>query len=616
MTPGWNRAVGYILWLAAAAWPFDLLNYVPGLGMSLLAFLALILLPLLVLDALGQQKLRVPFEVLGPAAAILALTGLDLALHGAGDHTGEIFSGLLLFVAVVHFAPSSDTIRRYAVVSMFSGFAVTLWTLFSRLLHLTPTAFSERSGVTFSFASSVPAGVHLLLLFAVVSVSVARERRNSPVERAAATGALVFIACALGGSAILWSLGTRSIPVVAYPTLNRFGIVAAVVTLWLLVRILAKVAVSAGRQREPLHDCWLSAGFVTILACAAVPVPPGAYQGFLAALACASVLPGRLALRPARAALALYAIPIALAALNLAIVFPGNLRDQRQYDTASRRDFGAGRFARLLSRLDTIEHHAPAEVRSHLWRARTALALGEANWASFEFARAVQPPSGRLLLAPPTNSERQDFVVQMRDAVATMTGLDSVCAFERTLIAHGDRDSALYSLRLETAVPLTHIESADAAPYAETVAHILGDDAIARDLGFWSAQELVTLLMSWGAHVDESAAAAETEPFVLSAQRDAEGLSVFVYRRGHFETMHRNLAPPRAETVDALAEGWLRWSEDAVKSNAYSLTLTSHSGEQNVGRLELHDHGPAAFTLSDSPPDIPFTPAIYLRVAR
>ncbi len=615
MTPAWKRAAGWLFWIAAAASPLDLLQYIPGLGISLLSLIAILLIPPLILDAIAQQKLRVPFEVLAPAFALLALIGADAAQHGPGGTFGEMLSAIVLLIAVSHFAPSRDLVRRYVFAFMLSAFAVTLLTLVSRLIHLFPTAISLRSGVTFTFSYTVTSGVHVLLLAVVAALYVARERRFSPIERASATAAIVFLACALVGAALFWALDTRAMPIAGYPPFSALQWASVAVVVWLGARILGKIAVDRSIERDGLHTFWMTAAFVTLLVCACAPLPPAGYQGYLAGLACASVLPPRFVERPPRRIALLAAVPLVLAAANLAVVDPGNTRDHRQYDAASQRDFDAGWYDRLLTRLDTIEHHAPGERRTHLWRARTALVLDDPNWASFEYRESITTPARRLVLPPPTDAERKDFVVGMRDAVAVLPETVSVCAFERTLLAEGDRDAALYSLRLETAVPLTHVESADTAPFASAVTHVLGDPAIADELQLWSAEELVTLLLYWGATLDDPPSWAT---LVLVAQRTLDALDVLVFMDGRPELFRRELPRLSASNMDAqLAAGSMKWTRvpNSTVAETYRLSVGGDASWREIATLEIRADGVARFELSDSAGAIPFTPAIHLRIA-
>jgi hypothetical protein len=616
LTPGWNRAVGSLFWLAAVACPLDLLQYVPGLGVSLLSIIALLLVPALILDAFHHQKLRIPFEILAPALLVLAIVGVASFRHGPSDTLGEIVSAVALLLAVTHFAPARELIRRYVLAFMLSGLAVTLLTLVSRFTQSMPTAFNDRSGVTLAFAYTVPSGIHLLLLTAVAALYVSRERRFRPIERAMATGALVFVACALVGAILQWVLDTSSWPLAPYPRWSLWQFAAAGVTLWLVARIVGKIFIDAKTARDPLHGLWLAAAAVTVAACACAPVPPGAYQGYLAGLACATVLPSRLLVKPTRRTLSLVGLPILLAVTNLLLVSPGNTRDHRQYDAASQRDFEARRFESLLARLDTIDEHAPSERRSHLWRARVALAVGKPNWASFAYARAVAPPTGPALLPPPTEPERNEFVVQMRDAVATMLPTESACAFERTLLAEGDRDAALYSLRLETAVALTHVESVDSAPFAGALECILGDPSTAEDLESWSPEELVTVVAYWGATIDQST----TRPLVvLAAQRTLAGLEVYVFAHGRAERIHRKWPGPRADELRAVTTaGRFRWAPLTLGPDAeeYELDLERDDIVQRVGGLRIRADGSVVFDLAEKLPEIPFTPAVYLRLVQ
>ena len=611
MTLGWNRVVGLLFWRAAVASPLDLLQYIPGTGLSLLSLIALLLIPPLLLDALSQQKLRVPFEVLMPVVAVLALVGVHTGLHGPPDTFGEIVSGMILLVAVVHFAPPRETIRRYVFAYVLSGFAVTLITLTAQLIDAVPTAFSERSEITFTFAYTVPSAIHTLFLVTVAALYVASERRFKPTERAAASGALVFLFCGLAATTIFWIVETMAPPVAAYPSLGPLEIAAVLTALWLLSRVMAKVVVDARSAPDRLHALWLGAGAVTIAVCACAPVPPAANYGYLLGLACATMLPSRFISRPYRLAPAFLVLPTMLAVTNILVASPENTRDQRQYDAASARDFAAGEFRRLLERLDTIAKHAPEERRTHLWRARTALALGSPNWASFEYARAVAPVRGATVLAPPTDAERKDFVVQMRDAVASMTESDSVCAFERTLIAEGDRDAALYSLRLETAVALTHIENTDIRPIAAAVSVGIGDERLGDALELWTADELMTLLSYWGATLEDLNTGARQ--LILVAQRTLSGLHVFVSLGGKAETMHRDLPTPTArDAASLLGVDGMQWTETA--SDTFALVVRHGQGTSAVGELRFRNDGSPRFDLVDSASPIPFTPAIRLRL--
>ena len=78
--------------LAAIAWPLDLLQYVPGLGVSLLVVVAAMMLPALLFDAMAQQKLRVPFEILAPTVLVVLLTGIAAVRQSSLDAYVEILA--------------------------------------------------------------------------------------------------------------------------------------------------------------------------------------------------------------------------------------------------------------------------------------------------------------------------------------------------------------------------------------------------------------------------------------------------------------------------------------------------------------------------------------------
>jgi hypothetical protein len=192
---------------------------------------------------------------------------------------------------------------------------------------------------------------------------------------------------------------------------------------------------------------------------------------------------------------------------------------------------------------------------------------------------------------------------------------NSICAFERTLLAEGDRDAALFSLRLETAVPLTHVETEDPGPFASAVAFIVDDASIVEELRFWSPDELITLLTYWGAII-EMPAESPGVPFILVAQRVPRALNLFIYRDGRVDTPAFALRPPAPNEATALASaGPLRWlrETDENRLDGFALTLTTPSGSIAVGRLSFPENGPAKFEWADPTVVVPFTPAIYLR---
>ena len=107
----------------------------------------------------------------------------------------------------------------------------------------------------------------------------------------------------------------------------------------------------------------------------------------------------------------------------------------------------------------------------------------------------------RYLLPAPTETERADFVVQMRDLASRLPEHAVACAYERILLATGERDAALFSLQLSTGVALVHAEEVPLDPIAGAVAFIIGDASLKTDFGAWTVGELLTLLSLWGAEI-------------------------------------------------------------------------------------------------------------------
>ena len=82
--------------------------------------------------------------------------------------------------------------------------------------------------------------------------------------------------------------------------------------------------------------------------------------------------------------------------------------------------------------------------------------------------------------------EKANFKVQLRDLTSAMPGDQSVCAYERALLALGDRDAAVYSLQLLTNIALVHAEGVENGPMAEAAAFTLGDESLRAEFAAFS----------------------------------------------------------------------------------------------------------------------------------
>ncbi len=618
MIAGRQRAIDYLLWTTALAWPLGVFTQLPISGVSVLSLIALLLAGLVVPDALRERKLRVPFEILWPAA-IIAFFAVLWSWTDPEPRYRDTIEALLLLALIVQAAPSREAVRRYVFASTISVTAVAFVSLLTPWLGLLPTAFSFRSGAAFTFPYTLAEGVHALLAGAAVGVYVASDRRFSPAQRAFASGSLILVATLLTGQGIQWVLETGTLPVVRYPVFwtGQWAVTAA--ALWLVVRVLAKVEVDRRAQSDPLHRLWWMIAALTIAVIAAAPLQPRAYQGVLLGLACATVLPPRLSVRAGRWPVVGSAVLAVLFVANIAVVFPGNVNDPRQYDAAAQREA-----PRVFDRMDWVDQHAPTERRTYLWRARAALESNLPNLASFAFERATRMPEGPSVLPPPLEAERQQFLVDMRDAVATMPEDRAVCAYERVLLANGERDSALYSLRLQTSVALMHLPNADTSPFTSIVALILGDPSIAEDMRAWHPDEVLTLLSHWGTDVAFAAGGEEAPPgglFILAAQRSWDTLQVLVRVGERVSRFEEKLAPVSQRDIAPLQEisamVWAGPGDSGASGVArYTLNVVTTGGVRAAAYVELREGGAADFAWSEYPPVIGFTPAVRILLAK
>jgi hypothetical protein len=276
----------------------------------------------------------------------------------------------------------------------------------------------------------------------------------------------------------------------------------------------------------------------------------------------------------------------------------------------------------VFDRMDWVDRHASNERRTYLWRARAGMEYGLPNFSSFAFERATRPQTGATILAPPSEAERQQFLVLMRDAVAALPEDRAVCAYERVLLANGERDAALYSLRLRTGVPLIHVEETDAAPYARVAALILGDSSIADDLRKWAADEVLTLLSLWGTDV-AFAATPEEAPgglFILAAQRTWDTFTVLVRVGERVTEFAEPLAPVTQQDIAALTQTsvmvWAGPEADAAGNTRYTLNILTSEELRPAAYVDVRADGAPVFAWADNPPVIAFIPAVRVRIGK
>ncbi len=545
MTRSVRPTAACLLFLFAFVWPWDVYQYIPWLGVHATGLIALVLVGLLIADVFRTRQLRMPFELLWPAVLLLLLVTLSLFHEGSGvsfRHLGAV----LVYAATVHFARSRERIEYWLWISCLSGACAALWThLAFFAFPLPPTAYSLQTQGVLWFARDLPGGALTLAICGVMSLHFLIHAVGTVKDFGKA--ALALVSAALPFSALaftllpprFWMGGWHWRPP-EFGHVPGVTLAALLVLLWIIARAIAKgVAFSslASKIERAPDDLEATPGVgvavmivttlvVATLLCLCFPVRPVVAHAYLLGLAGAYVLPKKERQGPPPHWQYALLLPCAaVVALNLVHVYPENRSDPRNYDVAALADFDAGRFHDLARRMNIIEAFAPGERRTHLWRARVELSLGYSHRAALEFGRAVRGSfGGSLVLPPPSEAEQNEFLVRLRDSCSSARVPERMLAYEYALVATGRADRALDSLRHRVYTRRKLHLDLPARPFAEAIAFLLGDQALAGPLRQWSAAELLMLLKHWGATIERAPADFPPDmlPVVLAARAAPE----------------------------------------------------------------------------------------------
>lgn len=536
-----KQVANYLLYAFAFVWPLDVFQYVPGLNVNGTDLIALVLVGLMVYDSLKGERLRVPFEILWPVTLLLVLIVI-VFLRGTANVPLHAPVAIGLFAATIHFARSRAAIENWLRAAVFSGAVVsslTLLTPMARSAGIVPTAYSLESGAALTFAHDLDAGIQMLILWVVIGAFLLSGGPQRKVTRRVTALAVLVI----GGCLVLVTVPEFSAGVVlALPEYLTFpGTVQAVLllVLWLTARVAAKVEVSRRESPPGRHALFLAVIAAMALWTALFPSSPGLFQAYLLGLACAYVAPEKRGVSLVPLPKIALAVAAVLVVLNLRSVYPGHQDDPRNYETAARADFENGRFETLRARMDYFVSLHYAEPRAHLWLARTALAQGLHEEASFAFRLSMAGENDGQLLAGPSENERKDFLVRLRDHCSALPHPESTVAYERACLAAGDVSATLGSLKLRVRAPGIEATNLDPAPLAAALAFILGDPSpawafdntqgrdiaanaqVASSLMGWPASDLLTVLAQLGVEISRAPAGFPSThlPLVLVAEQ-------------------------------------------------------------------------------------------------
>ncbi len=617
---GLRAAPQYLLYAIALAWPLDLYQYVPYLNITVTGALTIALLLLAAQNVASGTKLRVPFDVLLPIG-LLAVLLIAIASREGVSISWEVPGALALLIATAHFATSRTAIEGWLRASIFSATIVTILSLAVRPGGLMPTAYALKLPTTFAFAYDLHAGVHILALCLVLALRFTWSKTESPVTRTLMTAAALLIGSTMVAKG-LQLLIDGSLPTAGtFLTYSPLIIAALLSTLWLFLRTMAKVEIDRRERPGRMHAAFLAMGIITLLLIALGPFQPRLYHGYLLGLACGYALREREVSYTPAWPKAASAVLVVLVLINARYVFPENSHDPRNYELAAERDFLRGDFDILLQRLDHFEYYAEDELRTHLWRARVALRQGEPNAAAMEFALSTFSPKKvhTTLLPAPTPAEEKDFVVQLRDLTSTLPENIAGCAYERALLAVGNRDSALLSLQLRTSIALVHAEGLNSDVFADAAAFVIGEPSLKPDLVTWTPDELLTLLSHWGAEIRSTPEdfPPSALPAVLVLQRTLSNVELYVslgpvqktFQDPLDRSSHRNW--PTQEERAKIVWGPLTSMESETLE--LPLSLTTPEDEIRIGQFNVSKDLPMKWTWTyDGQEPLPFTPAILI----
>lgn len=462
--------------------------------------LSIVLMLLLAIDVFKSGRLHVPFELFWPCALLIILGNPWYALFFAvvhfADSRTEILRWLLsgccstvVMVVVLRLAPAAGAIPSTILLpaSCNGGAVKAAWgAIFAAL---------EALVVIFFLIAEKTGGFHLVV-----------AKRQTWLRFMLAIAAL-FLAMFLvqnGARIPLGGVGLSAREFAGY-----------LLGLWLIARVIAKVETARRRSGFPcrrrrertgtaehLHEMLLIMAAVTAVFYSLRFLIPGIPWPFLLGLIAAYSIPGRGAETPPRRGRPIWAIPFAcLIAWNLWHVDSQNFNDPRHYMPRYIENALAtpARTHALAKDMELVESKYPAERQTHLALAYAELEGDCIYRAAAEFAEAVRPVEReRLILPPPSEDERKQFLQLLRDYCSALPHPERSFAYERALIANGQIESALSLLKLRVG-NVEKDESLSRKPFQAAVVFLLGAEAHRDRFTKFPPAAFSALLRNWGA---------------------------------------------------------------------------------------------------------------------
>lgn len=511
------------LYTVALSWPFYVLQTIPFVfvGFAALSVCALILC--MGVDLARRHRFRVPFELIWPVG-VLCLAGL---LGKFAPSAGWfVWPGYALgFLAIMHWLPGRESVLRGLWASVLSIGVVAVLNLARPWLGIVPTAFLAMSDARFLGPESFAESIGLFILGCLLGLALFQNKGLSTAQRwSSFVAAVLAVAAIVVQSPGLFSNGAPISDFSAGPFgLPAFFVIALL--FWLTARIGAKLAVSYFEDEPGAALALLGVLAGGMLAMLVMPSWPNLGHVFLLA---AFARYGQPAVKRVEPSIPLrgVAIPIlGVVAVNLFVIFPGNPWDPRNYAYDAASMLASGQVDTLAARLEAVDRMQQGEHRTHFLRAQIRLRKGDPEGAADALILSLAPGTPRLLPGP-SPKETDRFLAELRDNCSALPEFSRGLAYERALLAAGQRVNALALLRLRAKnTGEAPLESRH--PLAKALAAFLGAPSVAEELSQWESGELLRVLETLGSAVDrlpEELQARGVSALVLTAEKGEESL--------------------------------------------------------------------------------------------
>lgn len=541
------KPVYVLLLVYAFAWPWDVYLWVPVLQINLLTLFAYGLIGVFLLDLLVRRSIRVPFELAWPPL-LLAVLLFPLIAASRMQFPDQLVSKVVLCIAVVHVA-TGPRFAMHCLAATAAGCAsLAAYSWVAHSLGIYPAAYSINSGLQLYGAHDIPGGLWAMTVGGIAAGWWAWYGRRRTPQLIAALLAAGLCLSLLVDALLRFRIDDGFVwpGRVAFP--EGVGAWAALLLgLWFVARIGAKLVVERIEKPSPGQMLLLSVIALSVAFFLCGPFTPRFHHALLLGLAGAAGKRKEEAppvWRPA--VFCMVPLVLCLGVYGSVHVWPRHVDDPRNYAAAARRDMSEGQYELALKRLDYFQAELPNERRTYLWQIHAQLSQSKQDKArihraatALEAALEPPPPGSKLLLPAPARSELQDAFVRFRDAFSSPEFKDDFLGYERVFVAMGQKANALQVLkqRAERAeILLTPFHRALQLPrdgLASAIANLLGEQKLADELNGWETTQLLAVLVSCNAGVENLPVGFEEPgPVIITAHSKASALHVWGWQAG------------------------------------------------------------------------------------